>query len=154
MSDRAVDIRKADLGDLPQLLAFEQGIVQAERPMDPTLPKGPVNYYDLGALIQDPEALVVVAEVQGQVVASGFARIREARHYLDHDRYAYLGFMYTLPEFRGMGINARVVEALKAWALGLGLSELRLTVYQGNASAIKAYEKVGFKKHMIEMRLG
>ncbi|MGB5500466.1 MAG: GNAT family N-acetyltransferase, partial [Maribacter sp.] len=31
--------------------------------------------------------------------------------------------------------------------------EIRLTVYDENHAAIRAYEKVGFKKHIIEMRL-
>ena len=73
--------------------------------------------------------------------------------YLDHEFYAYLGFMYTDEDFRGMGINALIVEELKTWSNANGLKEIRLTVYNENLAAIKAYEKVGFKKHIIEMRL-
>lgn len=153
MTSEHVSIRKARPGDLPVLLDFEQGVIQAERPMDVTLQKGPVSYYDLGALIQDPESRVVVAEIGGEVVASGFGLIKEARHYLDHDRYAYLGFMYTDPRFRGMGINARILEVLRQWAQDRGLTEIRLTVYPDNLPAIRAYEKAGFKKHILEMRL-
>lgn len=146
-------IRRADLGDLPVLLEFEQQIIQAERPMDKTIRKGVVHYYDLAALLRDPKARVVVAEVGGRAVASGFARIKQARPYLDHGEYAYLGFMYTDPEHRGKGINAQIVDALKQWALDRGLTEVRLTVYPGNLPAIRAYEKVGFKGHILEMRL-
>lgn len=121
--------------------------------MDATLGKGALHYYDLAALIGDPDTLVVVAQMEGQVVASGFARIKAAREYLDHQHYAYLGFMYTEPGYRGRGINARIVVALKEWALERGLREVRLTVYQDNLPAIKAYEKSGFKKHILEMRL-
>lgn len=148
-----MEIRKATPGDLPVLLAFEQGVIRAERPMDPTLRKGPLNYYDLRALIQDPDARVTVAETQGRVVASGFGLVKGARHYLDHDRYAYLGFMYTDPGFRGRGINALILEDLKEWARAKGLGEIRLTVYADNLPAIRAYEKAGFKKHILEMRL-
>jgi ribosomal protein S18 acetylase RimI-like enzyme len=45
------------------------------------------------------------------------------------------------------------METLKAWATTHRISELRLEVYAENLSAIKAYEKVGFQKHMIEMRI-
>jgi hypothetical protein len=31
---------------------------------------------------------------------------------------------------------------------------MRLDVYYGNTDAIKAYEKAGFVKHMVEMRVG
>ena len=152
-TDDKVTIRQAILGDLPVLLAFEQGVIQAERPMDETLKRGEVSYYDLRAMIQDPESRVVVAEIGGEVVASGFGLIKEARHYLDHDHYAYLGFMYTDPRFRGMGLNARILEDLKQWARERELTEIRLTVYADNLPAIRAYEKAGFKKHILEMRL-
>ena len=145
--------RSADSRDLPVLLEFEQQIIKAERPMDPTIREGKVSYYDLAALLGDPNARVVVAQLEGQVVASGFAVIKPARPYLDHEKYAYLGFMYTEPGYRGRGINAGIVEELKQWALDRGLAEIRLTVYLENLPAIKAYEKSGFKGHILEMRL-
>ncbi len=149
-----ITIRKAHIGDLEVLLRFEQGIIEAERPYDATIKPDPVSYYDLRELLLSEEAAIMVAEYAGQLVASGFVRIREARHYLDHEQYAYLGFMYTEPSFRGSGINALIIGALKDWALAKGLNEIRLTVYEDNLAAIRAYEKYGFKKHLIEMRLG
>lgn len=148
-----VNIRTATLEDLPVLLNFEQEIIKAERPFDVTIKEGPISYYDIGEMIQDPKAHVVVAEVEEKIVASGYAIPKRARHYLDHELYAYLGFMYTDEGFRGKGINAQIVEALKQWSQQEGYKEIRLTVYDENLSAIKAYEKVGFKKHIIEMRL-
>lgn len=148
-----VSIRKATLEDLPKLLNFEQEIIKAERPFDVTIKEGPISYYDIGEMIQDTEACVLVAEIDGGVVASGYAIPKRARHYLDHEFYAYLGFMYTDENFRGKGINAQIVGELKQWSQDQGYKEIRLTVYNENLPAIKAYEKVGFKKHIIEMRL-
>ncbi|MEC7265130.1 MAG: GNAT family N-acetyltransferase [Bacteroidota bacterium] len=153
MSSSEIQIRRAALQDLPILLDFEQGIVKAERPFDVTIRQGKVNYYDLEKMVQDPNACVIVAETDGKIVSSGYAIPKPARHYLDHEFYAYLGFMYTDEEYRGRGINAQVVEALKNWSEEQGFKEIRLTVYNDNVGAIKAYEKVGFKKHIIEMRL-
>ena len=148
-----VSIRKATLEDLPKLLNFEQEIIKAERPFDVTIKEGPISYYDIGEMIQDTKACVLVAEIDGGVVASGYAIPKKARHYLDHEFYAYLGFMYTDENFRGKGINAQIVDGLKQWSQEQGYKEIRLTVYNENLPAIKAYEKVGFKKHIIEMRL-
>ncbi len=153
MDKENVIIRNAVVADLPVLLLFEQEIIKAERPMDPTIPEDSVSYYDLSEMLADKDALVVVAEINGKLVASGYAIKKRARHYLDHDFYSYLGFMYTDPICRGRGINAAIVERLKEWSLAKGLQEIRLTVYEDNAPAIKAYEKVGFKKHIVEMRL-
>ena len=148
-----VNIRPATIHDLPLLLKFEQEIINAERPFDVSIKKGAVSYYDIEAMIQDPQACIVVAEIEKKVVASGYAIPKKARHYLDHEYYAYLGFMYTDQQYRGKGINAMIVDELKTWSESAGFNEIRLTVYNDNLSAIKAYEKVGFKKHIIEMRL-
>ncbi len=145
--------RKATIDDLEILLEFEQGIIVAERPFDPTIKKDPVTYYDLRDYILSDEIEVVVVETNGAVIASGYALIKKARPYLDHEEYAYLGFMYTHPDYRGQGVNQLVVEELKKWASAKGMKEIRLTVYDDNIPAIKAYERVGFKKHIIEMRL-
>ena len=57
-----------------------------------------------------------------------------------------------MPEFRGKGVNSKLIEELKKWSQLQGITEMRLEVYHQNISAIKAYEKFGFSKHMIEMR--
>ncbi len=29
-----------------------------------------------------------------------------------HERYAYLGFMYVHPDYRGKGVNSKIIEGL------------------------------------------
>lgn len=146
-------VRNATLEDLQVLLEYEQGVIAAERPYDPTLAENPISYYDLPSLISSDDAEVVVAVTESRIIGCGYALVKKARHYLDHEEYAYLGFMYTHPEFRGKGINSKILDELKLWSAEKGLTEIRLTVYDENLSAIRAYEKNGFKKHIIEMRL-
>lgn len=148
-----ITIREAVENDLPVLLQYEQGVVKAERPFDPTIKEADVTYYDLDALMANPRAIVLVACDGDKIVATGYALEKPARHYLDHDTFAYLGFMYTDPEYRGKGINGKIISGLQDWCTKAGLTEIRLHVYCENEPAIKAYEKVGFKRHMIEMRL-
>jgi GNAT superfamily N-acetyltransferase len=146
-------VREAVLADLDILLSFEQALIEAERPFDSTIRTGHLHYYDLKELILNEEAIVVVAEMDGRVLSSGFGLAKPARHYLDHTKYAYLGFMYTHSDYRGKGLNSKIIDALKEWAVQQGLYEIRLTVYQDNLPAIAAYEKAGFKKHIVEMRM-
>lgn len=141
------------LADLDILLEFEQGIVQTERPFDPTLKDGHINYYDIAAMIEASHVEVVVAELGSEIIGSGYARIEDSKVYLKHLKHAYLGFMYVKPEYRGKGVNKKVVDALQDWAAKRGITEFRLDVYSENSPAIKAYEKIGFKKHLIEMRM-
>lgn len=148
-----ITIRKAHRNDLEKLFEFEQGIITAERPFDPTLKEEKIHYYDIEKMISAPHIEVLVAEVDLELIGSGYARIETAKPYLNHLNYAYLGFMYTDPNHRGKGVNAKIIEALKEWCNLQNVFELRLDVYNDNTSAIKAYEKAGFKKHLINMRM-
>ena len=148
-----IHIRPAIAADLPVLLEFEQGIVAAERPFDNTLKEGIIHYYDLAALITAEDAEVLVAEYAGEIIGSGHARIRDAKPYQVFPKYAYLGFMYVVPEHRGKGVNRMIIEGLGAWAVQQGIRELRLAVYADNAAAVRAYETFGCRQNLVEMRL-
>ena len=150
---QTINIRKAHPNDLEKLLEFEQGIINAERPFDPTLKAEKIHYYDIEKMISAPHIEVMVAEIDSELIGSGYARIATAKSYLNHLNYAYLGFMYTVANHRGKGVNAKIIEALKKWCTLQDVFEIRLDVYNDNTSAIKAYEKVGFKKHLINMRM-
>ena len=147
-----IHIRPATTADLPTLYRFEQGVIAAERPFDPTLKPDPNSYYDLPAMIAGPDVQLLVAELDGELAASGYARIEPAKSYLRHATYAYLGFMYVEPAHRGKGINSLIIEELRLWARSRGITELRLDVYDLNTPAIRAYQKAGFIRHMLNMR--
>ena len=162
-------IRKALPSDMDTLLRFEQGVIATERPFDSTLKTGKIHYYDLMGMINAPDCELLVAELDGAdggegtvgadgavgaLIGSGYARIEAAKHYLQHPIHAYLGFMYVEPAHRGKGVNRQIIAALTTWARSRNVNELRLDVYHENLNAIKAYEKAGFSKNMINMRMG
>ncbi|GAA3635647.1 GNAT family N-acetyltransferase [Flavivirga jejuensis] len=149
----SIIIRKATLNDLPILLEFEQGLITAERPFDPTIKESHINYYDISELITSPNSDVFVAEINDNIVASGYAKIKTDRHYLKHAYQGYLGFMFVSEIHRGKRLNKMIIDALLKWCKARNIFEIRLDVYEDNIPAIKAYEKTGFKKHMINMRL-
>ena len=144
-------IREAKAADLPTLLLFEQEIIKAERPFDSSLKEGNIHYYDLEKMLMQPDVKIAVAEVNGNIVASGYARIEDAKPYLKHRQHAYLGFMYVVPEYRRQGINRMIIDYLGAFAKENNITELRLDVFAGNEKAVLAYEKAGFRKLLVEM---
>lgn len=148
-----VIIRKAKIEEIETLLEFEQGIVAVERPMNPMLKDGEIHYYDLAKLIESELCGVFIAEFGGELIASGYALEKQAKDYLKHKKYAYLGFMYVKPEFRGKSVNQKILDALLEWARERNLEEIRLEVFTENISAIKAYQKAGFEPLLLEMRL-
>lgn len=146
-------VRKATEKDLPVLMQFMQGLVEAERTMDPTIKDGHIVYYDLTEIMNNEESDLFVVEINKELVASGYAKIKDDRHYLKHKKQGYLGFMFVPEKHRGNGYNKLIMDALLKWCKDRNISEIRLDVYENNPSAIRAYEKAGLKRHLINMRM-
>lgn len=60
-----VIIRDAVAGDLHALLEFEQGVLTAERPFDPTL-RAKTTYYDLEVMLASENVKLLVAELKNR----------------------------------------------------------------------------------------
>lgn len=149
----SISIRAAIIEDLDVLKQFEQGVIAAERPFDDTLKSDPIHYYDLEQQIIRDDIHLVVGEIDGEIIASGYARIEAAKPYVNYNFYSYLGFMFVKPQFRGKGVNQKIIQALIEWSQEQGITMMHLDVFSENHAAISAYKKMGFSANLIEMRL-
>ena len=149
----AISTRPAKIDDLKALQEFEQGIIKVERPLDPFLKSGRIYYYNIEELITAENVNLLVAVSNNEIIGSGYVRIEKSSEYHKNKKNGYVGFIYVKPEFRGKRISTIILESLKYWAKKRGLNELRLDVYHNNTSAIKSYERFGFNKSMINMRM-
>ncbi|MFT5298612.1 MAG: ribosomal protein S18 acetylase RimI-like enzyme, partial [Colwellia sp.] len=148
-----VNIRPAQLEDLDTLLAFEQGVIASERPFDQSLKEENITYYNLEKLITNENSHLIVAEYDGALIASGYALIMNSRPFEKHEYFSYLGFMFVVPEYRRKGLNKKIIGSLIDWSKRKGIAEVRLDVFDQNESALLAYEKLGFNKTLVKMRL-
>jgi RimJ/RimL family protein N-acetyltransferase len=148
-----ITLRPAKISDLKTLLEFEQGVIEAERPMDRFLKKGAIYYYNIEELIVSKSIQFMVADDNGELVGSGYIRLEDSRHYHKNSRYGYLGFIFVKLSHRGQRIITLILESLKEWAVEKELKELRLDVYSDNVAALKSYERFGFTKSLVNMRM-
>ena len=146
-------MREAAISDIADLRQLEQELIEFERTFDRFLHKTDVIYYDLDDLISNSKSIMYVAEVGSEIVACGYAQLRESKSFITSEQHCYLGFIYVKPDFRGQGLSRRIVEALSEWAMGQGVSHFLLDVYSDNSGAIRAYEKFGFKPRSTSMEL-
>ena len=58
--------------------------------------------------------------------------------------------MYVAPEAVGQGVGRALLEALLAHARAEGLQSLVLTVTEGNAPALRLYQRAGFRSFGVE----
>lgn len=59
---------------------------------------------------------------------------------------ATLGRLWVMPNMRGRGIGQSLVEAVVNWARQKGMKQIELAVGEENYSAVRLYERVGFRK--------
>ena len=147
-----MEIREAKIEDLDSLKLFEQEVIKYERPFAPNLKNDPIQYYDLVDLIEREDARIIAATIDGEIVGSRYALIKNSELHKKPKQYAYLGFMYVLPKFRGKGINGKIIDNLINWAKERNLTEIQLDVYANNESALNAYKKRSFKPDLLKMR--
>lgn len=148
-----INYREALLNDKSVLLEFEQKVLDAERPYNSSIKLVDAFYYDLENLLTSKKSHLLVADVNGTLVGTGYAQIRSSKQALTHGIHSYLGFMYVVPAYRGRGINKGIVERLIQWSASQGISDCYLDVYSENEAAIRAYQKAGFVSSVIEMKL-
>lgn len=149
-----ITTKKATIADIETLLQFEQELIEVERAFTPIFKDEKIQYYDIPAMIESDEVRLIIAEVNGEAVGCGYARLAKTHKiFVKYDWYAYLGFMYVSPKWRGKGVNKTIMDDLNEWILANKIYEVRLDVFHTNIPAIRAYEKAGFKGHLLDMRM-
>ena len=91
----AISTRTATLKDLETLLDFEQGVIEAERPLDPFLQKGEICYYNIPELISAKHIHLILAICDDEIVGSGYVRIENSQHYHKNLKHGYIGFIFV-----------------------------------------------------------
>ena len=147
-----VKIRKATLADIHILEDFLQRLIAVERPMDESLEQEQhIKYYEVSEFITSDNAELFVATVNDEIVGSGYGLIKQNKPHFAYKEHGYVGFMFVKNDYRGNGISKLILNSIFDWFRSRGIKETRLEVYQENPSAIRAYEKVGFKRNLIKM---
>lgn len=130
-SSTGVLVRRAVVADLDQLVALEQRSFSGDM----------LSRAQYRRHLDSHSALVLKAHAEApQLLGSAVLFFRRS------SPLARLSSLATLPEARGRGIGAALLEAAAAAATARGSRALRLEVRTDNASAIALYERVGFQR--------
>lgn len=146
-------MREARVEDCPSLAVLEQKVIDSERPYNTSLKGKDAYYYDVKKLISDHDSMLIVGEIDGEIIATGYVQIRTSKPALVHGNHGYLGFMYVEEKYRGLGIIKVILRELVNWGQQRGVINFYLDVYVDNSSAVRAYEKFGFRGSLLEMKL-
>lgn len=125
--DEGVDIRPMQPEDIPFATLIEHE----------SFGESAWSAQSLQAELQRPDAVLLCARVKGEI--AGYGGMRTV---LDE---GYVNDIAVLPAFRRQGVGFELVKALVRYAREKGLRFLTLEARASNQSAIRLYERAGFR---------
>jgi diamine N-acetyltransferase len=108
----------------------------------------------LAALLQDPNSVVAVAEMNGKIAGHIYGEIvRRAENAFNWPQaHMYIHQIGVEEGTHRQGVGRALVEFVRHHALDLGLTEIRVDHWAFNARAARFFEACGFRPMKIVMR--
>lgn len=149
-------VRTATRDDGPALGRMGADLARLHHAIDATrfmLPDGIDEGYTwwMGREVDNPRAVVVVAEGEGGVVGYGYGRLAERDWNRLLDAHGELIDVWVDPAAREAGAGAALVEEVIHRLTAMGAPRVVLSTASGNAAAQRLFARLGFRATMIEM---
>ena len=102
--------------------------------------------------IKDPEAILLLAEFENQIVGFISCKIQESKSTYVIDKFGIIDGIYVNPDYQGKKISTKLKNELIKWLKNKHIQHISTTVLSDNEKTIKIYEKWGFIKFSTELR--
>ena len=134
-----IDIRKAEVKDVPHILELIQGLAEYERLRDSCIATEEKLTNTLFSA--NPAAEVIIARLDGEPM--GFALFFHNYSTFLAQRGIYLEDLFVKPEARGKGVGFALLSALARVAVERDCGRLEWAVLDWNELAINFYKRIG-----------
>jgi len=148
---RATPSDAAVLGGLGAALVRTHHAFDAQRFLTPgtRLEAGYAHF--LRTQLAESDVVIFVAERAGRVIGYVYAGI-EPRSWKElRDVAGFIHDVIVEPEVRRTGVAAQLIETAAAWLAGRGVARVMLWTAEKNHTAQRLFERLGFRRTMIEM---
>ena len=150
-------VRRGESRDVPALGRLGAALVRAhhafdaERFLSPTarLEQGYAHF--LSSQLAERDVVVYVAERGGRVIGYVYAGI-EPRSWKElRDSAGFIHDVAVEPAERSSGVGSRLIETAVEWLVDHGAPRLMLWTAEQNHDARRLFERLGFRRTMVEM---
>jgi ribosomal protein S18 acetylase RimI-like enzyme len=148
----SIDIRKANKGDLEEIVRLWMAMMDEHMRFDPRLRLSPDAREGYAAYIsrhlRRPESVCLVIDaVNGGVprlAAYCLAYIAENLPMFEPDSFGFISDLAVDEPWRRQGLGARLVERVKDWMRHRGIGVVQLQVYANNDKGRAFWDRQGF----------
>lgn len=150
-------VRPATSTDLPRLGRLGTLLIEEHHELDArrflaTRDRTPADYAAfLVRRIEDPDAVVLVADIQGDVIGYAYGAVEGYDYMALRGPAGVLHDIAVEPQFRGRGVGRMLLDATVAWLRSHGAPRVVLTTAARNEAAQRLLARGGFRPTMIEM---
>ena len=153
----SVSIRPARPEDGPALGRMGAGLVRLHHALDPRRFMAPAPGLESGYggwLVRESkrsEALVLVAEREGQLVGYAYATVEGRDWNALLDAHAELHDVWVEQEARRGGVGVQLAEEMMRQLSARGVPRVLLKTASGNEAAQRLFSRLGWRPTMVEM---
>ncbi len=112
-------------------------------------------YFDrLLQRLTESSGMIFVAELDGEVIGFVACRVNHDDFLIqtpDANTHGYISDLEVNPHYRGNGVAAFLLEAAERYLSNCGVARIRVDTLANNESALKAYQKFGFKHFEVAL---
>jgi ribosomal protein S18 acetylase RimI-like enzyme len=152
-------IRRATPADLPGVGRLGALLVKEHHDFDPrrflpARPGTPEGYASfISTQLEDPDVAVLVADDDGDVIGYAYAASEGYDYMALRGPAGVLHDIIVGPEHRGRGVGRLLLEAALAFLRSRGVPRVVLSTAERNEAAQRLFERMGFRRTMIEMTI-
>jgi GNAT superfamily N-acetyltransferase len=100
--------------------------------------------------LTDPDTFFIVAESEGEPIGYAFVTVGPGyASWQTGERLAELETLSVLPDHRGRGVGAALLDAVWAHLSTLGVEDMAITTTTTNVDSHRFYEREGFSQRFV-----
>ena len=150
-------VRRAVDGDLPALGRMGAELMRVHfafdplRFMDPGADPAAGYAWFLGTQIHDDEVAIFVAELEGVAVGYVYAGLEPQSWKELREAAGFVHDVVVTDDARRLGVATALMDAAIGWLKSRGVPRVMLWTAQPNHGAQELFDRLGFRRTMVEM---
>ena len=148
-----LEVRRAEERDLPACMAMFRELNQLQDPWRVFEPRRGIEdemARSYRAALEDPDALLLVADAGGEVVGMAAGHVHRPSTFSEQ-KAVELSSVYVQSSHRRRGLARKLTAEVARFARDRGVDRVTLKTFVQNEEAVAAWRRMGFETRALQM---